>query len=60
MELYKALGNHPAAKAHWKELKPMERRSFVSWIDLAKDAEMKKRVEKACLMIAEGRHSPKD
>ena len=57
--LFKALETAPKAKAHWKTLTPDERRVFGSWIDEAKEIEAhKKRVEKACEMLAAGKRHP--
>lgn len=36
MNLYKALGNNPKAKFHWKSITPDERRDFIQWIDEGK------------------------
>lgn len=59
MNLYKALGASPKAKAQWKGLTPDERRDFVSWIDSAKESEARsRRIEKACLMLASGKRRP--
>jgi uncharacterized protein YdeI (YjbR/CyaY-like superfamily) len=59
MDLYKALGAHPKAKAKWKDLTPTERRDFVSWIDEAKQTEAtKNRIEKVCSMIEKGIRHP--
>jgi uncharacterized protein YdeI (YjbR/CyaY-like superfamily) len=59
MNLYKALGATPKAKAVWKDLTPTERRDFVSWIDGVKQPEMRMgRIEKACSMLATGKRHP--
>lgn len=59
MDLYKALAATPAAKAQWKNLTPIARRDFVSWIDSAKQSETNKsRVEKACVLLAAGKQHP--
>ena len=59
MNVYKALGAAPRAKAQWSDLTPTERRDFVSWIDSVKDPEAHKlRIEKACEMLAKGKRHP--
>lgn len=59
MNVYKALGAAPKAKAKWGDLTPNERRDFVSWIDGAKDPEMHKhRIEKSCVMLTKGKRHP--
>ncbi|TSC76057.1 MAG: hypothetical protein G01um101431_1075 [Parcubacteria group bacterium Gr01-1014_31] len=59
MNLYKALGAAPKAKATWRDLTPTERRDFVSWIELAKQPEAHtRRIEEACLMLAAGKRRP--
>lgn len=59
LNLYKALGTDPMAKAQWSELTPTARRDFISWIETAKEPEARKRrVEKACAMLAEGKQRP--
>ncbi len=58
-DLRKALAAAPAAKAQWRDLTPIARRDFVSWIDGAKQAETRqRRVERACSMLAEGKRRP--
>ena len=53
MNLYKALNGNPAAKAIWKDLTPMTRRDFVSWIDGAKDSKThESRIDKVCSKLA--------
>jgi uncharacterized protein YdeI (YjbR/CyaY-like superfamily) len=59
MNLYKALGASPKAKAAWKDLTPNERRDFVSWIDEAKNQALRGiRIEEACLKLAAGKRRP--
>jgi uncharacterized protein YdeI (YjbR/CyaY-like superfamily) len=59
MNLYKALGANAKAKAQWKNLSPIERRDFASWVDSAKDPETRKRrTEKACVILAAGKRRP--
>jgi len=58
-DLRKALAAAPAAKAEWKDLTPIARRDFISWIDSAKQLETRKRrIERACSMIAAGKRRP--
>jgi uncharacterized protein YdeI (YjbR/CyaY-like superfamily) len=60
MKLYKALGADPKAKSGWSALSPDERRDFVAWVEEAKESEAhKKRIEKACELLAAGKKQPK-
>ena len=57
--LFKALAATPKAKAQWSDLTPIERRDFISWMDSAKQPEARKRrIEKACVMLAAGKRRP--
>jgi len=57
--LYTALAATPMAKAQWSDLTPIERRDFISWMDSAKGPEAyKRRIEKACAMLAAGKRRP--
>jgi len=57
--LYTALAATPMAKAQWSDLTPIERRDFISWMDSAKQPEVhKRRIEKACVMLAAGKRRP--
>src|SRR5437763_8206344 len=57
--LYTALAATPKAKAQWSDLSPTERRDFISWMDSAKQPEAhKRRIEKACALIAAGKRRP--
>ena len=57
--LYTALAATPMAKAQWSDLTPIERRDFISWMDSAKRPEAhKRRIEKACAMLAAGKRRP--
>ena len=59
MNLYKAIGSLPKAKAQWKDLTPNERRDFVDWIDSAKESDMRtQRIEKVCVMLLSGKRHP--
>lgn len=59
MNLYKALGEIPKAKATWKDLSPDERRDFVSWIDEGKGTEARGvRIAKSCMMLMAGKRHP--
>ncbi len=58
MNVYKALGANPKAKAQWSDLTPNERRDFVDWIDAVKQPERGLRIEKACRMLAAGKRQP--
>ena len=58
-DLRKALAATPAAQAQWKDLTPIARRDFVSWIDSAKQLETRRRrIERACSMLAAGKRRP--
>jgi uncharacterized protein YdeI (YjbR/CyaY-like superfamily) len=58
-DLRKALAAAPTAKAQWTDLTPIARRDFISWIDSAKQSETRRRrVEKACSMLAAGKRRP--
>jgi uncharacterized protein YdeI (YjbR/CyaY-like superfamily) len=57
--LYTALVANPMAKAQWSDLTPIERRDFISWMDSTKQPEAhRRRIEKACLMLAVGKRRP--
>jgi len=58
-DLRKAFAAIPMAKAQWRDLTPIARRDFISWIDSAKQPEAhKRRIEKACVMLAAGKRRP--
>jgi uncharacterized protein YdeI (YjbR/CyaY-like superfamily) len=47
------------AKAQWRDLTPIERRDFISWMDSTKQPEKhRRRIEKACSMLAAGKRRP--
>lgn len=57
--LYKALSANPKAKAQWKDLGPVARRDFVTWIDSAKQPALSKtRAVKACVLLAAEKQTP--
>ena len=59
LKLYRALATTPMAKAQWRDLAPIARRDFISWIDSAKQPEARRRrIEKACVMLAAGKRRP--
>jgi uncharacterized protein YdeI (YjbR/CyaY-like superfamily) len=59
LDLHLALKATPMAKTQWSNLTPIERRDFISWMDSAKQPEAhKRRIEKACLMLAAGKRRP--
>jgi uncharacterized protein YdeI (YjbR/CyaY-like superfamily) len=59
LDLHKALAATPLAKAQWSDLTPIERRDFISWMDLAKEPEThRRRIEKACALLAAGKRRP--
>jgi uncharacterized protein YdeI (YjbR/CyaY-like superfamily) len=58
-DLRKALAATPKASAQWRDLTPIARRDFISWIDSAKQLEThRRRIEKACSMLAAGKRRP--
>src|SRR5438046_8212551 len=58
-DLRKALAAAPTAKAQWRDLTPIARRDFISWIDSAKQPETRRRrIEKACSMLVAGKRPP--
>ena len=58
-DLGKALAAAPKAKVQWKDLTPIARRDFISWIDSAKQPEAhRRRIEKTCVMLAAGKRRP--
>ncbi|MGZ4963162.1 MAG: YdeI/OmpD-associated family protein [Limisphaerales bacterium] len=59
LDLHKALKATPMAKAQWSDLTPNERRDLISWMDSAKEPEAhRRRIEKACAMLAAGKRRP--
>jgi uncharacterized protein YdeI (YjbR/CyaY-like superfamily) len=59
VDLRKALAAALPAQAEWRDLTPIARRDFISWIDSAKQAQTRRRrVEKACSMLAAGKRRP--
>jgi uncharacterized protein YdeI (YjbR/CyaY-like superfamily) len=59
IDLYKALGNAPPAKAQWSALTADEKRDFSDWVESSEDNSTRKgRIEEACAMLAGGRRSP--
>ena len=59
INLHKAIGSLPKAKAQWKDLTANERRDFVDWIDSAKESDMRtQRIEKVCVMLLSGKRHP--
>jgi uncharacterized protein YdeI (YjbR/CyaY-like superfamily) len=58
-DLRTALAAAPKAKVKWSDLTPIARRDFISWIDSAKQPETRKRrIERACSMLAAGKRRP--
>src|SRR5258705_9869391 len=58
-DLRQALAAAPLAEAVWRDLTPIARRDFISWIDSAKQAETRRRrIERACSMLAAGKRRP--
>src|SRR6266404_469555 len=58
-DLSKALAAAPMATAQWRDLTPIARKDFISWIDSAKQPETRRRrIERACDMLAAGKRRP--
>src|SRR5438270_12686735 len=58
-DLGKALAANPRAKVQWNDLTPIARRDFITWIDSAKQPETRRRrIERACSMLAAGKRRP--
>ena len=58
-DLRKALAAAQKAKAQWRDLTPIARRDFISWIGSTKQPETRKRrIERACSMLAAGKRRP--
>ena len=58
-DLRKALAAAPLAQAQWRDLTPIARRDFISWIDSAKQLETRRRrIERAGSMLADGKRRP--
>src|SRR6058998_3471086 len=58
-DLRQALVANPMAKAQWRDLTPIARRDFISWIDSAKQSETRRRrIERTCSMLAAGKRRP--
>lgn len=59
MDLYKALGESPEAKALWSALTADEKRDFSDWVEASEDkATRKSRVQEACALLLAGQRSP--
>jgi uncharacterized protein YdeI (YjbR/CyaY-like superfamily) len=58
-DLRKALAITPVAKAQWRDLTPIARRDFITWIDSAKQPETRRRrIERAASMLVAGKRRP--
>ena len=58
-DLRKALAAAPMAKTKWRDLTPIARRDFITWMDSAKQPETRRRrIERACSMLAAGKRRP--
>src|SRR5437762_467281 len=58
-DLRKALAAAQKAKTQWRDLTPIARRDFSSWIGTAKQPETRKRrIERTCSMLATGKRRP--
>lgn len=58
-DLLNALASAPTAEAAWRDLTPIGRRDFISWISEAKQAETRKRrIERCCENLVKGKRRP--
>jgi len=58
-DLRDALEADPIVEELWRNLTPIARMDFMSWIDSAKQSETRiRRIEKACSMLAAGKRRP--
>lgn len=58
-DLRKALAATPKTKTLWKNLTPIARRDFISWIDAAKQPETRRRrIERIPDMLTKGKRRP--
>ena len=58
-DLRKALAADLVAKGKWSDLTPIARRDFITWIDSAKQPKTRRRrIERACSMLAAGKRRP--
>ncbi|MBI1755620.1 MAG: YdeI/OmpD-associated family protein [Fimbriimonas ginsengisoli] len=58
-DLRQALAAAPLAEAAWRDLTPISRRDFMSWINEAKQAETRsRRIERCCENLAAGKRRP--
>ena len=56
---FTALKADPKAKAQWSDRTPIERRDFIAWMDeLREPAAHRRRIEKACALLATGMRGP--
>lgn len=58
-DLRKALADNPKARLQWKDLTPIARRDFISWIESAKQSETRsRRIDVACSKLVAGKRRP--
>lgn len=58
-DLRKVLSSTPSVRTFWKDLTPIARRDFVTWVESAKQPETRKRrIEKTGSMIKAGKRRP--
>ncbi len=59
MDIYKALGSAPKAKAQWSALSANEKRDFTDWVGAAKDKATRiDRIERVCAALQAGKRNP--
>ena len=58
-DLRSALATAPRVVAIWKDLTPIARRDFISWIDKVQEPDTRAgRIEKVCVMLSSGKRRP--
>lgn len=58
-DLQKAIVSNPTALTLWADITPLARNEFICWIsDAKKDETRKRRIERACEELVEGKRRP--
>ena len=61
LDLHNALKAAPKAKSRWSGLTPDAKRDFIGWVESAKQKEARRRrIDRACALIAAGKATPAD
>ncbi len=59
MDLFKAVGKLPEAKAKWSTLDADQKRDYSYWVEISEDkATRKARIHEACSLLAAGKSGP--